>query len=516
MVNAIRKISLRTRLALLAGFAVLALLVALFVAWRLARASETFAMRQADSSVRAASRDLAREVQLNPDGYLTIDQAMPHPHDGQREKAPPPHVQTLFAAYVDPFARLTAITLHRYPEVEGGFYRASDQVLLGYPNQKASPPDLTGPIEKAVNKTDTTGTATTQLIQLGSERVLLSTYPIEGDRITAAWAIQRLPLTSGFSDWPNLAALIALALSIVAVSGLAFITVRDLRTGVTAIETGLAELKTDLSREVKNPNTAELARIAAAINQLATTLRSNIALQAELQRELRQSERLSALGRVVAGVAHEVRNPLSAIKLKVQLAQRSSYSKEKLDETFGVIRAEIERLDSLVRRLLELGTQHRVENLPINIADLVSQRAAFFNDLATQAGIVLTINKCPDTITIAGDQNRLAQVFDNLIQNAFDAMPTGGRLTISCNVIYREDGSEAVSLNFEDTGHGISESDQDHIFEPFHTSRATGTGLGLAIARSIIEEHGGLIDFMSNRESGTSFVISLPATTKTS
>ena len=142
MLKTIRRMSLRTRLALLAAFAIVALVVALFVAWRLARATETFALRQADSSVHAAARDLARELQANPDGYQTIEQAMPAPPDRLREKGPrgaderarrvPPHVETLFAAYSDPLARLTAITLHRFPDVEGGFYRPADGVLVGY------------------------------------------------------------------------------------------------------------------------------------------------------------------------------------------------------------------------------------------------------------------------------------------------------------------------------------------------------------------------------------------------
>jgi len=306
---------------------------------------------------------------------------------------------------------------------------------------------------------------------------------------------------------------VALGLSILAVSGLALLTVRDLRSGVTGIEAGLAGLTTDLNREISPPSTAELARIAAAINELAATLRTNIARRAELEQELAQSERLSALGRVVAGVAHEVRNPLAAIKLKVQMARRSSYAPEKLPETFSVVEAEIERLDTLVRRLLELGGNQPLEHVAVDVCELVRGRAAFFADIAARAGVVIATD-APASIMIEGDGNRLAQVVDNIMQNALDAMPDGGRLTIACNTFKAPDGPSYARLHFEDTGRGIRPADQEHIFEPFHTGRDTGTGLGLAIARAIIEEHGGRLSFVSREGSGAAFVIELPLPTQ--
>jgi signal transduction histidine kinase len=320
--------------------------------------------------------------------------------------------------------------------------------------------------------------------------------------------MQRLSRLSGVSDWPNLAALLALALSILAVSGLALITVRDLRTGVTNIEAGLAGLTMDLDRSVSPPDTLELARIATAINELAGTLRANIARQAELEQQLAQRERLSALGRVVAGVAHEVRNPLAAIKLKVQLARRASYASEKLDETFNVVTAEIERLDTLVRRLLELGDQQKLERAPVDLGELVSRRVSFFTDVAKRANVVIETQENYG-IVIEGDENRLGQVVDNIIQNALDAMSDGGRLTIICQTFKGPDASFA-RLIFDDSGPGIQQADQEHIFEPFHTGRDSGTGLGLAIARAIVEEHGGRLGFVSSDGNGASFVIELP------
>jgi signal transduction histidine kinase len=511
MITAIRRMSLRTRLVLLAGFAIIALTISLIVAWRLARATETFALRQADSAVHAAARDLAQELKANPEGYQTTDQATPAPRDRDKPRRPaPPHVEKIFAAYADPFDRLSAVTLHRYPNVEGGLYRQGDGMLIGYAGQKATAgasSDLVDLIKSVASQTANSGEPASRWSQVGSDRVIVAAYPAG---LETAWAMQRLAYPSNVSDWPNLVSLVALGLSIIAVSGLALITVTDLRSGVTGIETGLAELTQDLNRQVAAPDTKELARIASAINELAANLRANIARQSELERQLRHSERLSALGRVVAGVAHEVRNPLSAIKLKVQLAQRSSYDTEKLNETFSVIRAEIERLDNLVRRLLDLGGQKKFAFGPVDVCGLVETRTAFFKDVARNAGVVITTRSPSGSIIIEGDESRLSQVVDNLIQNAIDAMLEGGQLNINCNSIQRDDNSVWASVIFTDSGDGIPEADQENVFEPFHTGRANGTGLGLSIARAIVEEHGGRLNFVNNVDRGTSFVMELP------
>ncbi|HET6976197.1 MAG TPA: ATP-binding protein [Pyrinomonadaceae bacterium] len=504
--------SLRNRLALLAGFAIVALLVALFVAWRLARTTDTLTLRQADSSVHAAARDLARELQANPDGYINLEQAIRRPPRNDSHIPVPPHVQRLFAAYSDPIVRLTAITLDRYADVEGGFYRTSDGMLPGYTvSQTSDRSNQTAIIQDLAREAATSMVPTARIIQGTNNRLILAAYPVEGNNIGAAWAMQKLAYPSNFSDWTSLAAIVALGLSIIAVSSLALITVRDLRSGVSSIETGLTQLTADLNQQLVSPDTAELARIAAAINELAKTLRVNLARQADLERELRLSERLTALGRVVAGVAHEVRNPLAAIKLKVQLAQRSSYDTEKLNETFDVIRAEIERLDSLVRRLLELGGgQQKIESQAVDFGELVSRRTAFFSELATKASVSIETHGLSDGIIVEGNRDRLAQVVDNIIQNALEAMPDGGRLTITCNTFAHTDGSRWARFTFDDTGEGIAEADQEHIFEPFHTGRPDGTGLGLAIARAIVDEHGGRLRYASRADQGASFAVELP------
>jgi signal transduction histidine kinase len=543
MLDVIRKMSLRTRLGVLAAFAFAALLVALFVAWRLARATELFALRQADSSLHAAARDLARAVNAHPSGYQNIEEAAALPDrpappvdKGRRNRSLPPHVRKLFAAYADPLSRLTAITLHRFPEAAGGFYRATDGALVGHAfpasagtagGQMLLTSDVAEVIRTLAKQVNETGAPATRTIQTGSDRIIVVVYPARADSldvddvsspagadssspIAAAWTMQRLSNLAGVSDKANWAALAVLLLSIIAVSGLAFVTVKDLRSGVSGIEQGLTKLSDDLSQQITTPRTPELARITGAINQLAATLRVNLARQSELEQDLRRSERLSALGRLTAGVAHEVRNPLAAIKLKVQMARRAKNAPARLDDTFRVITEEIDRLDALVRRLLEFGRTQPLEQSSLDLCELVQRRAALFNDIAERAGVLIEFRVSAGTVMVEGDRERLAQVLDNLIQNALEAMPGGGRLALGCEAATTEDGRALAHLTVEDTGRGIPPEDHGRIFEPFFTGRETGTGLGLAIAREIVEAHGGHLNFVSRAGAGASFLIELP------
>lgn len=501
--------SLRTRLAVIAGFAVLSLLVAILVAWRLARTTEAFAIREADSAAHSAARDLARELSAHPAGYTTIELAAPSRPGGKHDGPMPPHITEAFSVYSDPVTRLTVLTIRRYDEVEGGFYNPTEAKFSGATITSSSLLEL---VKSVATESGNAGVPVSKSIQFGNDRIFVAAYPVNDNAPLTAWAIKRLPRSSGLSDWPNIVVLLALTLSFIAASGLALLTVRDLQTGVSEIESGLTLLQKDLNNVVQTPNTAELRRIAEAINQLAESLRQNIERQTKLETELRHSERLSALGRVVTGVAHEVRNPLAAIKLKVQLAQRNSSSEEKITETFNVVRAEIERLDTLVRRLLDLGGQQELNRTPVDLRQLVCERVSLFTDLANRSKTTISTDELQTDMVIEGDHDRLAQVVDNLIQNALDAMPNGGELTISGGVIKGEGAISLARLTFNDTGRGIPEPHQRHIFEPFYTGRADGTGLGLALARGIVNEHFGDISFTSRAGVGTSFVITLPMT----
>ena len=266
-------------------------------------------------------------------------------------------------------------------------------------------------------------------------------------------------------------------------------------------------MERDLDKELTRPKTAEFSRIVSGINELSAKLRENIARQTELERDLRRGEKLSALGRVASGVAHEIRNPLSAIKLKVQLAKRDHQTDAKLARTFDVVLSEIDRRDLIVKRLLNFSKTSDLRLATFDLNKLLASRVDFFRETAAHKAISLIFREIARATVIDGDKDRLAEVFDNLITNSIAALPSGGNITLSGEIM-EADGEILISVT--DDGCGIAIEDQPKVFEPFFTRSDDGTGLGLAIAREIVESHKGEIFFTSEVGSGTTFYVRLP------
>jgi two-component system, NtrC family, sensor histidine kinase HydH len=239
---------------------------------------------------------------------------------------------------------------------------------------------------------------------------------------------------------------------------------------------------------------------------LARTVRRQSVERDRLQTELRRSERLAALGRLLAGVAHEVRNPLAGIRSTAQLWQRGiGLDAESLD---GLVH-EVDRLQEIVTRLLHFS---RADAQDLSAGDLnavVTESARLAAGPAETRGIRVEVELDPDLPPVAMAPPALLQVFRNLTSNAIQAMPHGGTLRLTT----QWDGSRsAILASVADTGPGLTPEVRQHLFEPFFTTKAEGTGLGLAIAREIALAHQGDLE-ATNRPDGTGavFTITLPA-----
>ncbi len=234
--------------------------------------------------------------------------------------------------------------------------------------------------------------------------------------------------------------------------------------------------------------------------------------------ELRQSERLAALGKLLAGVAHEVRNPLAGIRSSAQLWLRGLGPEP---DSISRVIAEVDRIESLVSQLLRFTRSPDADLRPTDINAVVSEAAELARPQAEPIGV--RVESCLDDRVepLPADPTSLLQVLRNLTTNSLQAMPEGGRLRLSTHVV---PSSRAIEIVVADEGPGLSEAARAHLFEPFFTTRAEGTGLGLAIAREIVLAHGGQLEAgdpssfsqvggKSLPRSGCSFTIRLPLRT---
>ncbi len=225
-----------------------------------------------------------------------------------------------------------------------------------------------------------------------------------------------------------------------------------------------------------------------------------------------QEQRLSELGKLATGVAHEIHNPLASIRLALdganQLMKHSEGCPDTVHDYLGLVDGEIDKCIKVTERLLRLGMLPESEKTLVDVREVLSDTISLLRWDAEARDIRIQENYPDEPLRVLGIDSELRMVALNLAQNAFHAMPDGGALHIRAD---RDDGK--VTIAFSDTGVGISSEDQEHIFDPFFSKRADeshGTGLGLSISHTIIENHNGAIRVDSTPGEGASFIITLP------
>jgi len=223
------------------------------------------------------------------------------------------------------------------------------------------------------------------------------------------------------------------------------------------------------------------------------------------QEQILQSERLAALGRMVAEITHEIKNPLMMIGGFAQQLARVAEDEKKL-EKLTIITEEVKRLERLLSDLREFYITKAMTCDPVNIAELLEEVFSLAKGDFKKHGIRAELNLDNDAVIVAGDKGRLKQVFLNLVKNAIEAMEGGGKLSIQSKL-----SGDRVEIVVTDDGCGMAEGEKDKIVAPFLTSKKHGTGLGLCISKRIIERHkGSALSVQSQEGVGTSFKIILP------
>jgi two-component system sensor histidine kinase AtoS len=236
----------------------------------------------------------------------------------------------------------------------------------------------------------------------------------------------------------------------------------------------------------------------------------------QLEDRLRRSDRLAAIGELAAGLAHEIKNPLTSLLTFSRHLSRRFEDPEFRGKFLSVVPRELERINGIVERLLELARPAPLTFKPLRLPALLERVLELYGDRLEAQGVRATREWRRDVPGVWADQEALYRVFVNLVANALDAMPRGGTLTLRVGwsdpdpVPGTRAGGRRVVVEVEDTGVGIEPANIDRVFHPFFSTKEGGTGLGLALTQKIVEDHGGSIDVRSTPGAGAMFRIVLP------
>jgi signal transduction histidine kinase len=222
-------------------------------------------------------------------------------------------------------------------------------------------------------------------------------------------------------------------------------------------------------------------------------------------RDILRSEQLAAVGQLAAGVAHEVRNPLTGMKLLVEAALRPQRPQPLSREDLEVIHGEIARLEEIVKEFLDFARPPALVRQETDLREAVTRPLELVRARAGQQGVAVEVDSPDEPVPVSLDAGQFSTVVLNLLLNALDAMPGGGKVTVQV----RSDAA-GCWLRVRDTGPGISAQVREKLFTPFATTRPTGTGLGLSLSRRIVVEHGGSIEAVNQPGGGACFVVRLP------
>ncbi|MDO8546339.1 MAG: ATP-binding protein [Nitrospirales bacterium] len=262
----------------------------------------------------------------------------------------------------------------------------------------------------------------------------------------------------------------------------------------------------DLTKTHEVEGEDEIAELTQSFNEMVEKLRQH----RELEERLREAERLSAVGRLASGIAHEIRNPLNFMNLSIDhiLNRLGSGRPEGTAEALALmakIKAEIHRLNTMIENFLTVGKPLTLNKSEINLHALIQDVIGLAQQKAVEQGITIEVADEAPVARLQADPMQIKTCLMNVVLNAIQAMPAGGRLRIAVAA-----GSGTVDITISDTGPGISEEDLNRIFNPYFTTKKLGIGLGLAITKKVVEEHRGRITVRSRPNEGTDVVISLP------
>src|SRR5262245_23030178 len=234
-----------------------------------------------------------------------------------------------------------------------------------------------------------------------------------------------------------------------------------------------------------------------------------------MEEQVRQGDRLAAIGRLAAGLAHEIRNPIGSIRGSVEVLRESLNPQEDDRRLMDIVLRESDRLNAIIRDFLQFSRPPHLVRVPTDVTAMLAEILLMLSNHSGVQGAEaqrVEIRRVAGEATVKADVDpaQMRQALWNLCLNAVEAMPQGGELRVGAHTFPSESGRTLLEITVEDTGVGITAAALTQVFEPFFTTKPQGTGLGLAIAHRIVEDHGGEIRVQSEPWRGTRFTISIP------
>ena len=397
--------------------------------------------------------------------------------------------------------------LRQSPGVEGGVWQADvGSLAYAFPTYEGTGPKTDLPVAelstiRRVNMDALRERRPVTMHLVGRSQVLVvHACPLRGQLADATgWTMMRAFTAEGRAYNQLLAGLAVLALT---VFGSAIWLARILYVWSRQ----LVRLETDLAN--RDPGAADLPALAQTgereFDRLVDALNATGARLAAEHRRASAAERLAAVGRLAAGLAHEIRNPIAAMRLKAENALAADDEGRKITALQSILQ-QIGRLDALLRDLLAMTQRREPKLVEIDLAAFLERTAEVHRELAASKGVELAIAPAPQAIAPPRfDAEQMHQALDNLILNAIENTPAGGSVEVAA-----EHCADKLYLRVRDTGQGVLQTIGERLFEPFVTGRTEGTGLGLAIVREIALAHGGDARLVPTHE-GAEFEIEVP------
>lgn len=404
---------------------------------------------------------------------------------------------------------LLSLILGELPGIEGGYWHDRDGfVAYAYPTHQGSEPKKDVPstekgrIESLVRRSLEHDAPVAEMDAGARETVVLTACPVplKGERL-GAWTMARVPTATGRA-YEEVNRGLALLLGFVVISSL-WLGYGFYRWShhFGRVEREIAGAGTDAPGEIAPTGDAELDRIVAALNRFRARLHDAREREKQLGTALARSERFGALGRMAAAIAHEVRNPIAAMRLK---AENALAQPERREAALHFIVREVERLDAMVRDLLSKSEPFSLNVREVRLPDWIAERVEAARERAERAGVrLLTARVEPDSWRF--DPVALGRALDNLVANALAHAPRGGEVAVSAE----RTASGGLLLAVRDTGPGVAPAVEARLFEPFVSGRPDGVGLGLALVREIAAAHGGAARYVREPDASR-FEIEIP------